>query len=69
MVKNKKNRKGVMYSTNPDFECQYEDKNSKVLSPIEQNLKVCIDKHQDARAGAGIAKWGRVVGNRKKIGK
>ena len=46
MGKNKKNRKGVMYSTNPDFEYQYEDKDSKVLSPIEQNLRVCIEKHR-----------------------
>ena len=25
MEKNKKNRKGVMYSTNPDFEFEYEN--------------------------------------------
>ena len=54
MGKNKKNRKGVMYSTNPDFEYQYEDKNSKVLSPIEQNLKVCIDKHRAGKVAVII---------------
>ena len=54
MGKNKKNRKGVMYSTNPDFEYQYEDENSKALSPIEQNLKVCIDKHRAGKVAVII---------------
>ena len=54
MVKNKKNRKGVMYSTNPDFEYQYKDKKFKTLSPIEQNLKVCIDKHRAGKVAVII---------------
>lgn len=46
MKKNKKNRKGILYSTNPDFEYEYEESAQQTLPPAEQNLKVCIDKHR-----------------------
>jgi len=46
MDKNKKNRKGVMYSTNPDFEFEYENEKIDALANNQQNLKVCIDKHR-----------------------
>ena len=43
---NKKNRQGVMYSTNPEFEFEYENQEIGTLSNNEQHLKVCIDKHR-----------------------
>ena len=46
MKKNKKNRKGVMYSTNPNFKFEYENEKMDTLSNNQQNLKVCIDKHR-----------------------
>ena len=46
MGKNKKNRKGVLYSTNPDFEYEYDEDEMKTLHPNQQNLQVCIDKHR-----------------------
>ena len=46
MGKNKKNRKGVLYSTNPDFEYEYEDNEMETLPNNQQDLKVCIDKHR-----------------------
>ena len=46
MMKNKKKRKGVMYSTNADFEFEYEQQEIETLSNNEQHLKVCIDKHR-----------------------
>jgi translation initiation factor 1 len=46
MVKNKKNRKGVMYSTNPNFKFEYENQGMKTLTNTNQHLKVCIDKHR-----------------------
>ena len=46
MVKNKKKRQGVMYSTNPNFECQYKNQEIKTLANTNQHLKVCIDKHR-----------------------
>ena len=45
MSQNKK-KKGVMYSTNPNFKFEYENTQKKTLLPQEQNLKVCIDKHR-----------------------
>lgn len=46
MLKNKKNRKGVMYSTKPDFDYEYENEEQETLVNNEQQLKVCIDKHR-----------------------
>jgi len=46
MGKNKKNLKGVMYSTNPDFEFEYENEKMDTLPNNQQNLQVCIDKHR-----------------------
>ena len=46
MEKNKKNLKGVIYSTNPDFEFEYENEKMDTLPNNQQNLQVCIDKHR-----------------------
>ena len=44
--KNKK-RSGTVYSTNPDFEYDYDgDENQETLNPSEQHLKVMIDRKQ-----------------------
>lgn len=45
MAKNKKKRVDVVYSTNPDFDYEYqEDENQETLSPSQQALRVMIDK-------------------------
>ena len=54
MDKNKKNRKGVMYSTNPDFEFEYENEKMDTLSNNQQNLKICIDKHRAGKTAVII---------------
>ena len=47
MSKNKKNRKGVVYSTNPDHNYDYQsDDEGATLSPQEQRLYVLIDRKQ-----------------------
>ena len=46
MVKNKKKRKGIMYSSNPNFEFEYENQEMETLPNNKQHLKVCIDKHR-----------------------
>ncbi|MEE2700045.1 MAG: translation initiation factor [Bacteroidota bacterium] len=46
MPKNKKNRKGILYSTDPNFDYEYENFEQDTLPPAEQSLEVCIDKHR-----------------------
>ena len=57
MGKNKKNRKGVMYSTNPDFEYEYENQEMKTLANTNQHLKVCIDKHRAGKIAVIIKEF------------
>jgi len=43
--KNKKGRQGVVYSTDADFNYEYEqEETSQTLPPRQQNLKVMLDK-------------------------
>ncbi|XOV67443.1 MAG: translation initiation factor [Fluviicola sp.] len=43
----KKNKKNVVYSTNPDFNFDYEEEESEeTLAPEEQTLYVSIDRKQ-----------------------
>ncbi len=50
MKDNRKNREGVVYSTNPDFEYSNpEEEKTETLPPGKQQLKVLLDKK--ARAG------------------
>lgn len=48
MAKNTfKNRNGVVFSTNPDFDYEYDEQNEpETLEPQNQNLKVCRDSKQ-----------------------
>lgn len=43
----RKNRKNIVYSTNPNFEYQHEEEYVPVtLAPEEQQLKILLDKKQ-----------------------
>ncbi|RNI29115.1 translation initiation factor [Rufibacter latericius] len=45
MSKNKKGREGVVFSTNPDFEYEYQqEEETQTLPPQQQNLRVQLDK-------------------------
>ena len=53
MSKNKKNRDGVVFSTNPDFEYDYQqDETVATLPPQQQDLRVQLDKK--ARGGKKV---------------
>ncbi|CAI8208391.1 MAG: Uncharacterised protein [Cryomorphaceae bacterium] len=69
MDKNKKNRKGVMYSTNPDFEFDYENEKIDTLANNQQNLKVCIDKHRAGKIAIIIKGFVGNTNDLKELGK
>lgn len=49
----KKGREGVVYSTNPDFEYNYNDEKEEVtLPPQQQDLRILLDKK--LRAGKQV---------------
>jgi translation initiation factor 1 len=51
--KDRKDREGVVYSTNPDFQYSYNEKEeNKTLPPRQQNLRVMLDKKM--RAGKQV---------------
>jgi translation initiation factor 1 len=53
MSKNKKQREGIVFSTNPDFAYEYEqDETIQTLPPQQQNLRVQLDKK--ARGGKQV---------------
>ena len=62
-MKNKKKR-NIVYSTNPDFEYEYEENETDTLNPKEQHLKVCIEKH---RAGKVVVIIKGFVGDNKDL--
>ena len=43
----KKNTIGIVYSTNPDFQYQFDEEETKeTLPPQQQNLRIMLDKKQ-----------------------
>lgn len=69
MGENKKNRKGVMYSTNPDFDYEYENEEQETLVNNEQQLKVCIDKHRAGKVAVIIKDFIGTTEDLKTLGK
>ena len=53
MSKKNKNIQGVVYSTNPDFQFEYEnEQEDETLPPRQQDLRVMLDKKQ--RGGKAV---------------
>ena len=69
MDKKGKNKKGVMYSTNPDFEYEYENEEMETLPNNEQHLKVCIDKHRAGKTAVIIKDFVGTTDDLKDLGK
>ena len=65
----KKNRKGIIYSTNPDFEYQYENQGMKTLANTNQYLKICIDKHRAGKIAVIIKDFVGTNDDLKALGK
>ncbi|MBD1395805.1 translation initiation factor [Pontibacter sp. JH31] len=60
--KNKKGRQGVVYSTNSDFNYDYEQEHeADTLPPQQQNLKVMLDKK--SRGGKQVTLVAGFVGS------
>ena len=69
MAKKGKNRKGVMYSTNPDFEYEFEGEEVETLPNNEKHLKVCIDKHRAGKIAVIIKEFIGTTEDLKSLGK
>ena len=52
MKKNKADNNGTVYSTNPNFQFEYDNDEVTTLEPAKQNLRVMLDKKQ--RAGKKV---------------
>tara|TARA_B100000902_G_C26779577_1_gene654372 strand:- start:45 stop:380 length:336 start_codon:yes stop_codon:yes gene_type:complete len=63
MSKNKI-KKGIIYSTNPNFNFEYEDKECKNIKPEEQLLKVFVDKQKSGRTAIIIKDF---IGNKDEL--
>ena len=64
--KSRKNRSGIVYSTNPDFEYMFEEKEDLVtLPPNQQNLKVMLDKK--SRGGKQVTLITDFIGNNENL--
>jgi len=49
--KNKPDSRGIVYSTDPDFQFAHEQNNNETLPPAEQKLKVRLEtKHRGGKA-------------------
>jgi len=58
----KKSKKNIVYSTNPDYEYEYDqDEVFETLPPQQQTLKVMIDKKQ--RKGKAVTLVAGFIGN------
>ena len=47
-MKNKADNNGTVYSTNPNFQFEYDETEAATLEPAKQNLRVMLDKKQRA---------------------
>ena len=69
MDKKRKNKTGVLYSTNPDFEYEYENEEMETLPNNEQHLIVCIDKHRAGKIAVIIKDFVGTTDDLKDLGK
>ena len=63
-MKNPKKRKGIVYSTNPEYEFGYVNEEIEEIEPHKQILNICIDKH---RGGKTVVIIKNFVGSKEKL--
>ena len=63
-MKNKKKFKGVVYSTNPNYNFEYESNYEQEIEPSKQTLEIWIDKHRAGKIAVIIKKF---IGNKTKL--
>ncbi len=54
MNKNKKNRSGIVYSTNDNFEYSYDQEEPQTIENSEQNLKIHLERYKGNKAASVI---------------
>ena len=70
MSKKSKNISGVMYSTNPDFQYQYDAPDaSATLPPQQQNLKAYLDRKGGGKVVTRIADFTGTSDDLEQLGK
>jgi translation initiation factor 1 len=58
MKKNKKNRDGIVFSTNPEFEYQYNQEDEiATLPPQQQDLRIFLDRKGGGKVVTVIAQF------------
>jgi len=69
--KNKKHRVNVVYSTNPDFNYNYEEEqNQATLPPDKQNLRVWLEtKHRGGKAATLVTGFVGTITDLEALGK
>ncbi|MCR6639285.1 MAG: translation initiation factor [Sporocytophaga sp.] len=70
MKKNKKNRDGVVFSTNPDFEFQYnQEEEVTTLPPQQQDLRIQLDRKGGGKVVTAITQFVGKVEDLEALGK
>jgi len=68
--KNKPDKRGMVYSTDPDFRFEEETEQQETLPPSKQNLKVTLDtKHRAGKAVTIISAFTGTAGDLEELGK
>ncbi len=69
MNKKGKNRKGILYSTDPNFQYKYKNEELETPPNNQQDLKICIDKHRAGKVAVIIKGFVGTTDNLKELSK